>query len=101
MPLFAITNFGHEFWEGFRPTQPIFDRFQGIIVSGTEKLMKPDPAIYRLAIARFGIDPSGALFIDDVAANVAGAESLGIAGHRFNGAAMLEQDLVRRAYLPG
>ena len=101
VPLFAITNFGHEFWEGFRPTQPIFDRFQGIIVSGTEKLMKPDPAIYRLAIARFGIDPSGALFIDDVAANVAGAESLGIAGHRFNGAAMLEQDLVRRAYLPG
>ena len=101
VPLFAITNFGHEFWEGFRPTQPIFDRFQGIIVSGTEKLIKPDPAIYRLAIARFGIDPSGALFIDDVAANVAGAESLGIAGHQFNGAAMLEQDLVRRAYLPG
>ena len=101
VPLFAITNFGHEFWEGFRPTQPIFDRFQGIIVSGTEKLIKPDPAIYRLAIKRFGIDPSGALFIDDVAANVAGAESLGIAGHQFNGAAMLEQDLVRRAYLPG
>ena len=57
VPLFAITNFGHEFWEGFRPTQPIFDRFQDIIVSGTEKLMKPDPAIYRLAIERFGIDP--------------------------------------------
>ncbi|WP_137752312.1 HAD family phosphatase [Sphingopyxis sp. L1A2A] len=101
VPLFAITNFGHEFWEGFRPTQPIFDRFQGIIVSGTEKLIKPDPAIYRLAIERFGIDPAGALFIDDVAANIAGAESLGIAGHLFNGAAMLEQDLVRRAYLAG
>src|SRR3546814_1043940 len=57
-PLFAITNFGHEFWEGFRPTQPIFDRFRDIIVSGTEKLMKPDPAIYALAIERFGIDRS-------------------------------------------
>lgn len=101
VPLFAITNFGHEFWEGFRPTQPIFDRFQDIIVSGTEKLMKPDPAIYRLALDRFGIDPAGALFIDDVAANVAGAESVGIAGHLFDGAAMLEQDLVRRAYLAG
>ena len=63
VPLFAITNFGHEFWEGFRPTQPIFDRFQGIIVSGSEKLIKPDPAIYRLALDRFGIDPAGALFI--------------------------------------
>jgi 2-haloacid dehalogenase len=66
--------------KAFRPTQPIFDRFRDIIVSGTEKLIKPDPAIYRLAIERFGIDPAGALFIDDVAANVAGAEAVGIAG---------------------
>ena len=97
--LFAITNFGHEFWEGFRPTQPIFDRFQDIIVSGTEKLVKPDPAIYRLAIERFGIDPAGALFIDDVAANVAGAESVGIAGHQFVDSQRLEADLRERGYL--
>ena len=97
--LFAITNFGHEFWEGFRPTQPTFDRFRDIIVSGTEKLMKPDPAIYRLAIERFGIDPAGALFIDDVAANVAGAESVGIAGHLFENAATLESALIARGYL--
>src|SRR5690606_10429448 len=50
VPLFAITSIGHEFWEGFRPTQPIFDCFIDIIVSGTEKLMKPDPAIFALAI---------------------------------------------------
>jgi 2-haloacid dehalogenase len=99
VPLFAITNFGHEFWEGFRPTQPVFDRFRDIVVSGTEKMMKPDPAIYRLAIERFGIDPAGALFIDDVAANVAGAESVGIAGHRFVDAATLERELVARSYL--
>src|SRR3546814_11648756 len=80
VPLLAITNFGHEFWEGFRPTQPVFDRFRDIVVSGTEKLMKPDPAIYRLAIERFGTDPAGALFVDYVAETVAGAESVGIAG---------------------
>ena len=100
VPLFAITNFGHEFWEGFRPTQPIFDRFRDIVVSGTEKLMKPDPAIYRLAIERFGIDPAGAIFIDDVARNIEGAESVGIAGHLFKDAVMLEADLVARGYLP-
>jgi len=99
VPLFAITNFGHEFWEGFRPTQPVFDRFRDIIVSGTEKLMKPDLAIYRLAIKRFGIDPAGALFIDDVAANVAGAESVGIAGHQFVDAATLERELAERGFL--
>ena len=99
VPLFAITNFGHEFWEGFRPTQPIFDRFRDIIVSGTEKLMKPDPAIYRLAIERFGIDPAGAIFIDDVAKNIDGAESVGIAGHQFVDAATLESELIQRGYL--
>ena len=100
VPLFAITNFGHEFWEGFRPTQPIFDRFRNVVVSGTEKLMKPDPAIYRLAIERFGIDPAGAIFIDDVAKNIDGAESVGIAGHVFKDAATLEAVLVSRGYLP-
>ena len=99
VPLFAITDFGHEFWEGFRPTQPVFDRFRDIVVSGTEKMMKPDPAIYALAIERFGIDPAGALFIDDVAANVAGAESVGIAGHQFVDAETLERELVERGYL--
>lgn len=100
VPLFAITNFGHEFWEAFRPTQPVFDCFRNIVVSGTEKLMKPDPAIYHLAIERFGVDPAGALFIDDNAANVAGAESVGIAGHLFEDAATLEIDLIARGYLP-
>lgn len=100
VPLFAITNFGHEFWEGFRPTQPIFDRFRDIVVSGTEKLIKPDPAIYHLAIERFGIDPAGAMFIDDMAENIAGAESVGIAGHLFTDAATLESELTARGYLP-
>lgn len=99
VPLFAITNFGHEFWEGFRPTQPVFDRFRDIVVSGTEKLMKPDPVIYALAIERFGIDPAGAIFIDDVAANIAGAELAGIAGHHFRCAEELERDLFARGYL--
>lgn len=99
VPLFAITNFGEEFWHAFRPTQPVFDRFAGIIVSGTEKMMKPDPAIYRLALSRFAIDPAGALFIDDVADNVAGAESVGIAAHQFRDAPTLERELIARGYL--
>ena len=99
VPLFAITNFGHDFWQAFRPTQPVFDRFRDIIVSGTEKLMKPDPAIYALAIERFGIDPAGALFVDDNAQNVAGAEAAGIAGHLFRDAMALERDLIERGFL--
>lgn len=100
VPLFAITNFGHELWATFHPTQPIFDRFADILVSGTEKLAKPDPAIFRLAIARFGIDPAGALFVDDVAANIAGAKTVGLKGHHFVCAPGLTDVLIDAGYLP-
>jgi 2-haloacid dehalogenase len=93
--LFVISNFGNEFWEGFRATQPLFDAFSGFIISGKDRLMKPDPAIYRLALDRFGLAATGTVFIDDVAANVAGAESVGIAAHQFTDAATC------RAWLTG
>ncbi len=94
VPLFAITNFGHEFWEGFRPTQPIFDLFGDIIVSGTEKMMKPDPEIYALALRRFGIEPGTGIFIDDNMDNVAGARENGFVAHHFTDAATLRSELI-------
>ena len=94
VPLFAITNFGAEFWDMFRPTQPIFDRFQDIIVSGVEKLVKPDPAIYALALQRFGLKSSEAIFIDDNHDNVISARENGFAAHHFTDAASLRRELV-------
>ncbi|MFM6852866.1 MAG: HAD-IA family hydrolase [Sphingopyxis sp.] len=100
VPLFIISNFGAEFWDGFRPTQPIFDHFRDAIISGREGLIKPDPAIYRLALARFGLNAADALFIDDVAANVASARAVGIDTHHFHNAAALRQWLVEKMVLP-
>ena len=99
VPLFAITNFGDVFWAMFRPTQPLFDRFRDIVVSGTERLIKPDPAIYHLAIERFGIDAPSALFIDDNADNVAGSIATGLPAVQFRDAATLERDLIARGFL--
>lgn len=87
VPLFIISNFGDELWGRFRPTQPIFDLFDGFIISGTEKLAKPNPAIFTLALERFGLAAEDAVFIDDVPANVAAAQSVGIASHLFTDAA--------------
>lgn len=95
VPLYAITNFGHEFWAGFRPEQPLFDLFEDILVSGTEKLMKPDAAIYALAIKRFGVDPAASLFIDDRIENVRAAEAAGMHGHVFQDAETLRAELER------
>lgn len=84
IPLFAITNFSAEFWAPFRTKRAdVFDRFQDVIVSGDEKLMKPDPAIYHRALARFNLKPGEALFIDDRLENVLAAEANGFIGHHF------------------
>jgi len=99
LPLFGITNFGDDLWRKFRPTAPVFDLFQDIVVSGVEKLTKPDPAIYRLAIDRFGIDPARALFIDDRPANIDGALSCGLQGHVFDDAPTLQADLAERGVI--
>ena len=94
VPLYAITNFSDELWARFRPTAPIFDRFRDIVVSGTEKLWKPEAAIYRLARQRFGLAPGEGLFIDDRIENVRGGEAEGFPGHHFTGVARLRQRLV-------
>jgi 2-haloacid dehalogenase len=100
VPLYAITNFSGEFWVPFRAREAaIFDRFRDIVVSGDEKLVKPDAAIYRLALKRFGLKPGEAVFIDDRADNIAGAEAVGITGLLFSDAPTLRCDLVRLGIL--
>ena len=99
IPVFGITNFGSDLWRKFRPTEPVFDLFQDLVVSGDEKMTKPDAAIYQLAIARFGIDPSAALFIDDQPANIEGAIACGLQTHLFHDAQTLYADLVARGVL--
>jgi 2-haloacid dehalogenase len=87
VPLFAITNFSADFWPPFRATEEaFFRRFRGIVVSGEEKMLKPDPAIYYLALRRFGLRPGEALFVDDRAINVEGARAIGMHAHLFTDA---------------
>ena len=95
VPLFAITNFGAEFWDIFRPTQPIFDNFGDIIVSGVEKMVKPDPAIYALALERFDLEPGEAIFVDDNIDNVISARANGFVAHHFTGAPALRAELAK------
>ena len=66
---------------------PLFDRFAGIVVSGEEGIVKPDPAIYALALDRFGLSPGEGAFLDDRADNVAAADAAGLVGHVFVDAA--------------
>lgn len=95
VPLFCITNFSGEFFPPFKAARPdIFGKFRNIVVSGDEKLIKPDPAIYALALERFGLAPGEAVFIDDVPANADAATAAGIQGIRFTDAESLRAELV-------
>ena len=99
VPVYGLTNFGAEFWDAFRPTAPIFDRFADIVVSGREKCAKPDARIYEIAEERFGHAPQELYFIDDRAENIAAARARGWHGHVFAGAGALETDLRRHGLL--
>lgn len=100
VPQFALTNFGADAWALFRPTFPVLGRMRDIVVSGHERLVKPDPAIFALAAARFGHDPAALLFIDDNAENVAAAARAGWHTHHFaHGAQALAADLRARGLL--
>lgn len=63
------------------------------MISGEVGAAKPDPRIYQALVERHGLDPASLAFVDDVPANVAAAESLGMRGLTFTSAAALRQDL--------
>lgn len=82
---FALTNFSAETFPRAARRHAFLTEFEGVLVSGREKLMKPDPAIYRLLCQRYGVEPSRAVFIDDSPQNVEGARQIGMHGIHFRG----------------
>lgn len=99
VPLYAITNFASPFWAEFLPTLPVAAHFRDVVVSGDEKIAKPDARIFDLAAKRFGHAPEAMLFVDDNAANIAAARALGWQVHHFQDAVALERDLQARALI--
>jgi 2-haloacid dehalogenase len=93
VPLYALTNFSNETFRKTRPRFPFFDRFRGIVVSGDEKMLKPDARIYRVLCDRYAVDPKEAVFIDDSLKNAEGAGAVGIHGLHFQGPEKLAKDL--------
>jgi 2-haloacid dehalogenase len=94
IPLFAITNFSIELWPRFVAATPFISKFRDVIVSGAHKIVKPDPAIYKLALQRFKMAENQAIFIDDRIENITAATENGFAGHHFQTAEKLRADLV-------
>jgi 2-haloacid dehalogenase len=101
VPLYALTNWSTETFGVARERFEFLDWFDGVVVSGEERMVKPDPAIFRLLLDRFGLAPEGALFVDDSPANVAAARELGFDAVQFHGPDRLRRDLRERGLLDG
>jgi len=91
--LYALTNWSHETFPVALELYDFLHLFEGILVSGEEKLLKPDKRIYELLMSRYKIDGRSALFIDDNPKNVKGAEDAGLNAIRFESPEQLALDL--------
>jgi 2-haloacid dehalogenase len=100
VPLYALTNWSAETFAITRGRFEFLEWFDGLLVSGEERVTKPDPAIFQLLLDRFGLDPTATVFVDDSEANVAAARRLGFDAIGFTGHEELRRELVARRLLP-
>jgi 2-haloacid dehalogenase len=98
--LIALTNWSAETFHYAEQRFAFLKKFEGVLVSGRENLMKPEAEIFQLLLRRYGLEPSRTLFIDDVQKNVDAAKQQGMQALRFVDAQQLRQALVRLG-LPG
>lgn len=81
--LYVLSNMSREFIDFLRQ-QPVYQYFDGDVVSCEELTVKPEPEIYNRLLERFQLDGSASLFIDDREANITAAKECGIEGFLFN-----------------
>ncbi|MDX2283614.1 MAG: HAD family phosphatase [Bacteroidia bacterium] len=94
--LYALTNWSDESFPVALARYPFLGYFEGIVVSGTEKLAKPDPRIFQLLLDRYRIDPAAAVYIDDSLRNVEAAAALGLQAIHFRSPMQLREALADR-----
>ena len=100
-PLYFLSNFSAETYPPAAARFEFLRWFLDGVVSGEVEVIKPDPRIYRIAIERFAIDPTRAVYIDDVGANVTAAAAFGFHGIHFTSAAPLRAELAALGLVSG
>jgi 2-haloacid dehalogenase len=97
--LYALTNWSHATFPYALARYDFLGWFEDIVVSGREKLIKPDPAIFQLLLARAGVAAGRTVFIDDAQRNVQGAARLGFHTIHFRDPHQLRRELIEMGVL--
>lgn len=95
----ALSNWEANTFKIARARFPFLEDFDARLISGEEKLIKPDPAFFRLLESRHGVVPENAIFVDDLPKNTEVARSLGYHVHLFENASKLRSDFTVRGIL--
>ena len=93
--LYALTNWSAELFPHARERFEFLKWFNGIVVSGEEKMRKPSAEFYKILLDRYHLNAATTIFIDDSLRNVKGAEAVGITGIHFHNAMQLKEELQR------
>ena len=75
--IYGLTNWSAETFPIAYSRYPVLHQFDGTVVSGQERLIKPDPMIFNVLLKRYGLDAGECIFIDDSKANIEAAGRLG------------------------
>ncbi|MCR5790226.1 MAG: HAD family phosphatase [Lachnospiraceae bacterium] len=94
--IYALSNYSEQAYHDTREKMRFLDLLDGYILSYREKLIKPDPAIYRLLLSRYHLNASECIFMDDTQANVDMAIQCGMEAFLFKGRDSAVRELVRR-----
>lgn len=97
--VYGLTNWSAETLPLAKARFNVFAALDGMVVSGEEKLIKPDPRLYQILLTRFQLRAENCVFIDDNPVNISAARALGIDGIRFENAAQVRRELSLRHIL--
>jgi 2-haloacid dehalogenase len=100
VPVYALSNWSSETFPAAQKRFEFLNWFDGMLLSGKVKLVKPDPRIFKLFLETHKVDPAQAIYIDDLAKNVDAATASGMHGIRFTDPDALRTDLVSVGLLP-
>lgn len=93
LALYGLTNHPNTLIDDTFWNQPFGPYFEGVTVSGIDKLTKPGPDIYKLTASRMNLPEEALLFIDDSPKNVDGARAVGMTAIHFQGPDALRMEL--------
>lgn len=93
LPIYALSNWSAETFPRAKDQFPFLNLFTGVVLSGHERLIKPDPSFYQILSERYGLDLERCVFIDDAPKNIAAARALGMRGIIYDPSVDVEQEL--------